>query len=297
MVDQVDVVAIDLPSGTLSGPVRDAVELTAGALGPKLVRGAAEVGTPLSGLPEAMGATALLEAAERAEGHVHSLADPADGRRYEARPWAMAAAWLRSRAAELAAGLGPDYLERTSAALAEIAAGWMREARDLYDAGRTADRYLAAVQGTRGALGALAAELGGRQAGLDREVVGRLAGSARGLASAARLRDDLLEFTDSNEPGRPEGQSLARGVYSLPVILSLERDPGLAKSLGGAIAPADLAPLVERIWSAAGPLEASARCRELTENALSALGDIEGAETFGGIGAGIIEDCGLAVTR
>src|SRR5206468_9009428 len=144
------------------------IEGTAGALGPELVMAAGEAGTPLPRFPESVAATTLLEAAERAEGHVHSLAKPADGAPYEARTWAMAAAWLRSRAAELAAGLGPEYLERTSVALVEITDGWIREARDLYDAGRTVDRYMAAVEGTRGALGALAAALGGRQAGLDR---------------------------------------------------------------------------------------------------------------------------------
>lgn len=207
----------------------------------------------------------------------------------------MAAGWLRSRAAELAAELGPEYLRQTSVALVKIAEGWMREARDLYDAGRTVDRYMAAVEGSRGALGVLAAALGGRQAGLDREVVEHLGGAARGVANAARLRDDLLDLTPSNDPDRPAGQSLAQGVYSLPVILSLERDPGLAGSLGGAIGPADLPPLVERIWNGAGPLEAGAHCRSLTENALSALTETEATEILAGLGARIIDDCGSAV--
>jgi geranylgeranyl pyrophosphate synthase len=171
----------------------------------------------------------------------------------------------------------------------------MREARDLYDAGRTVDRYMAAVEATRGTLGGLAAALGGRQAGLDREVVERLTGAARGVANGARLRDDLLDLTSSNDTARPVGQSLTQGVYSLPVILSLERDPGLAGSLGGAIGPADLPPLLERIWNAAGPVEAGARCRSLTEDALSALPDTEATEILAGLGARIIKDCGSAV--
>jgi heptaprenyl diphosphate synthase len=292
-----DVAVMDLHAGILSGPVGDAIEGAASELGPELVTAVGEVGTPLPTFPEAILATTLLEAAERAEGHVHSLARSANRGTNESRIWAMAAGWLRSRAAELAAELGPEYLERTSVALVKIAEGWMREARDLYDAGRTVDRYMAAVDGARGALGALAAELGGLQAGLDREVVGRLAGAARGLANAARLRDDLRDLTLSDNSGRPPGQSLTQGVYSLPVILSLERDPGLAGSLGGAIASADLAPLVERIWIASGPLEASARCRSLTENALSALSEIEGTETLAAIGARVINDCDSAVAR
>ena len=297
LVDPVDVAAMDLPSGSLGGPVRDAIEGTAGALGVELVRAAGEAGTPLPKFSQATAAIALLEAAERAESQVHALGHPADRRPYEAGVWAMAAGWLRSRVAELASGLGRGNLVRTSSALIEIAAGWMHEARDLYDAGRTVDRYMEAVQGSRGALGALAGELGGDQAGLDRQVIVRLAAAARGLANAGRLRDDLLELTPSNNPDRPAGQSLARGVYSLPVILSVERDPELAKSLGGAIAPAELTALVERIWSAGGPLGASTRCRNLTERALSALTDVDAAEIWARIGARIIGDCDSAVAR
>jgi hypothetical protein len=297
LVDPIAAAPTDLLSGNLAAPVRAEIERAGDAIGPELVRATGEVGTPLPNFSEAIVVSTLLEAAERAEGHVHSLANRSDGRPPDVSLWGMAAGWLRSRAAELAAGLGPEYLERTSTALEEIAEGWMREARDLYDAGRTVDRYMAAVDGTRGALGALSAALGGGLAGLDPGVVGRLAGAARGLAIAARVRDDLLDLTLSESPEHPVDHGLAQGVYSLPVILSLERDPGLAGSLGGAIAPADLAPLMERIWIATGPIEARGRCRELTENALLAVTDIEGAETLARIGGRIIEDCDSAVAR
>jgi heptaprenyl diphosphate synthase len=240
----------------------------------------------------------MLEAAERAEGQIHSLARPVNGHPQEASLWATAAGWLRACAAELAADLGPKEFELTSLALSEIVEGWMREARDLYDAGRTVDRYLAAVDGARGALGALAASLGARQAGPEQELIGLLAGTARGLAIAARLRDDLLDLMPSEDPERAAaGQGLTQGTYSLPVILSIERDPGLAGSLGGAIAPADLVRLVERIRAAAGPVEASTRCQELIEAALSPVAEIDGAETLVAIGAQIAEDCNTAVTQ
>ena len=296
LADSIEVVGLDLPCGTLGGPVRDAIDRTASAIGPELVRATGEIVTPSPTLPEAMASIALLEASERAEGHVHSLANSADERPGESTLWAVAAGWLRSRAAELAAGLGPEYLECSSVALAEIAEGWMREARDLYDAGRTVDRYMAAVNGTRGALGALAASLGGRQAGLDPKVVPDLADAARGLATAARIRDDLRALTPADDPERPPGQSLARGVYALPTILSIERDPGLARSLGGAIASADLAKLVERIWAAGGPLEAGERCHRLIEKALSATTAIEGADTLTAVGERIVAGCDSAVT-
>jgi Polyprenyl synthetase len=297
LVDLTEIPGVDLPSGALREAVRAALRSAAGALGPELARATGAVGDPPPEFPKAVAATAMLEAAERAEGQVHSLTKPVDGHRDETSLWATAAGWLRSGAAELAADLGEKQFELTSLALCEIAEGWMREARDLYDAGRTVDRYLAAVDGARGGLGALAASLGACQAGLEQELIRLLAGAARGLAIAARLRDDLLDLMPSEDPERPAGAGLAGGTYTLPVILSIERDPGLASSLGGAIATADLVPLVERIRAAAGPFEANARCQELIRDALSPVAEIDGAETLVAIGAQIVEDCNAAVTQ
>jgi hypothetical protein len=286
-----------LPSGALLEPVRAALGRAAGALGPELASAAGSVGEPSPEFPEAVAATAMFEAAERAEGEVHALARPVNGHPHGASLWTTAAAWLRARAVELAADLGPKQFELTAFALSEMTEGWMREARDLYDAGRTVDRYLAAVDGARGGLGALAASLGAGQAGLEQDLIRRLAGTARRLANAARVRDDLLDLMGSDNAEPPAGEGLARGRYTLPVILSIERDPGLASSLGGAIAPADLAPLVERIRAAGGPVDAGARCHALIQDALTQVTEIEGAETMVAIGARIAEDCDLAATQ
>jgi Polyprenyl synthetase len=297
-IDFSEITGVGLPSGALREPVRAAIGRAAGdALGPKLARAAGAVGHPSSGFDEAVVATGMLEAAERAEGQVHSLTKPVNGDPHEASLWGMAAAWLRSSAAELAAGLGPTQFERTSLALSEISEGWMLEARDLYDAGRTVDRYMAAVNGARGGLGALAASLGGCQAGLEQELIRPIATAARGLAIGARVRDDLIDLMPSEDTERPAGHGLAQGVYTLPAILSIERDPGLASSLGGAIAPANLASVVERIRAAASPVEASARCRELIDDALSPVAEIDGAEALVAIGAQIVDDCDSAVTQ
>jgi Polyprenyl synthetase len=292
-----EIPAVGLPSGALREPVHAALGRAAGALGPKLAKAAGAVGDPSTGFDDAVVATAMLEAAERAEGQVHSLTKPVDGHSHEASLWGMAAGWLRSCAAELAAGLGQKQLELTSLALSEISEGWMLEARDLYDAGRTVDRYVVAVDRARGGLGALAASLGACQAGLEPERMRLVAGAARRVAIAARVRDDLIDLMASDNPERPAGLGLAQGIYPLPVILSIERDPGLAGSLGGAIPPADLAPLVERIRAAGGPSEASARCREVIEDALSPVAELDGTDTLVAIGEQIVEDCDSAVTQ
>ncbi len=287
----------EIPGGDLGRSVDLALGDARDALGPAIAGAAAEV----AGSGEDQSAVeliaALLEAAERAEAHVHRLSRPVDGEAAGATAWGLAGGWLRARAAQLAAGLGPEQFARAVAALAEIAEGWMREARDLYDAGRSADRYMAATRGARGGLGSLAAALAGLQARRDATAVGRLAECGEGLAIAARMRDDLLELMPGRESAaRPAGDPLLRGVYTLPVIVAVERDRELARSLGGAIARDDLDGLVGRIRAAGGPAEAADRCRRITEEALGAVSGWERSGPLAAIGLRIVTDCDQAVS-
>jgi geranylgeranyl pyrophosphate synthase len=265
-------------------------------LGPELATAAGQMGAPDEHPFEAATIAAMLEAAELAEAQVHRLRRPIHVVGSDVIVWGLAGGWLRARAAEQAAGLGPTQLGRTSAALGEIAEGWMCEARDLYDAGRSTDRYLAAAKGARGALGSLSCALGAMEAGLDEGAVVRLAECGSGLATAARIRDDLMELSSgSASDGAPAGTSLTRGVYTLPVIASIERDRGLAQLLGGAIAMADLAGVVDRIWAAGGPIEAGGECRRLTQSALSAMEGGDGTDAIAAVGQRILADCELVV--
>jgi geranylgeranyl pyrophosphate synthase len=289
------IATVETPGGTLGESVGAALEGAEELLGPELAA-AGHAGRLHEAPSEAVAIAALLEAAEGAEAQVHALRRPIGGDREGAIVWGLAGGWLRARAAERAAALGSAELERTSAALAGIAEGWMREARDLYDAGRSADRYLAAVEGARGDLGSVSAALGGLESGADEKAVNRLAECGSRLATAARIRDDIVELTPG--PGAedvPAGESLTRGVYSLPVIESIGRDRGLAPLLGGAIAESDLAGLVDRVWTAGGPRKASARCRRLTERAMSASVGLDAGEALAAIARRILEDCDLVV--
>jgi geranylgeranyl pyrophosphate synthase len=289
------IATVETPGGALGESVGAALDGADELIGPELAA-AGRAGRPAEGPSEAVATAALLEAAERAEAQVHGLRPPLGGDLQDASVWGLAGGWLRARAAERAAALGSAELERTSAALAGIAEGWMREARDLYDAGRSVDRYLAAIEGARGDLGSVSAALGGLESGDDDEAVARLAACGSRLAIAARIRDDVIELSPgSGAEDAPAGESLTRGVYSLPVIESIERDRGLAPLLGGAIAESDLAGLVDRVWTAGGPLEAIARSRRLTESAMDTFAGLEAGEALAAIARRILEDCDVAV--
>jgi heptaprenyl diphosphate synthase len=247
-------------------------------------------------------AMALLEAAERAEGTVHGLsARPvlqAEEDRAHDQAAALAGGWLRARATELAARLGNDALTRCSAALLQIARGWMREASDLYDAARSPELYHEATAGTRGSLGSLAAALGGLAANRTEPEVSSLAIFGAKLGAAAKVSDDVAALApESSATGRAPGASLLSGVYTLPVIFAVEAEPGLRTSLGGAIQPDGLADLVARIRATDGPARSASECRSLAEEAIAAIDGLESTERLAAHAVRAAERCEEAVAR
>jgi geranylgeranyl pyrophosphate synthase len=266
----------------LADPVRASLGRADGGLPQALARAATELGEPGESTSIAIEIATVLGAAESAETTV--LAGSSDAE-HQPSTSALAAAWLRLRAAELATELGEDALERTSAALAEIADGWMLEGRALYDAGRTPERYFTATGRARGALGGLAAALGASTSGAPAQLVEQLSAAGRDLAVAARIRDDVVELSSGGEAGRI---GLRRGVYGLPVILAANSDGSLAASIFGALGDAELEGVIARIWDAGGIREAVQRCRELVDSALSKLTQRARSEAFVRIGQSIV---------
>jgi heptaprenyl diphosphate synthase len=240
-------------------------------------------------------AIGLLEAAQSLEGRVHGLTDdrPAqDDAGPGNRAAGLAAAWLRARSAELVAELGAGALLRHGRAAGRIADGWVLEAEDLYDAGRTPERCLRAVSLTRGSLCSLAAALGGHAAELPEHEVEPLAEYGASLGVAARICDDAAALVTSlvPAPGRA-GDAVTRGVYSLPVAYSLAEDPSLARSLGGAIKDEELEPLVARIRDAGGVSRAATQCRRASEDAIGSLERLDAAEELAALAAGLAGRC------
>jgi len=259
------------PAGVLRDAATAATMGVEDALGPLIVADAVEAAVPAA-LP-----VALLEAAERAEGAVCGLggraAHEAVAGIEDNRAAALAAAWLRARATELAAELGEALLLRLVEALGSISEGHMREAADLYDAGRTAERYFEATEAIRGGIGSFAAAAANADASEDE--VEALAAAAGRIAVAARISDDVRAMVPELQPeGVPAGEPLTRGIYTLPVIYALEEDPKLANSLGGAIKPEALEALVWQIRAGGAHARCAVSCRRLVADAgFSTLGE------------------------
>ena len=241
----------------------------------------------------ALSAVCLLEGADRAEATVHGLAQgppaagpggngagpgarrftPSGGSAQGDTTMALAGAWLRSRAAELAAGLGAAPLRELAAAMSRMAEGWRREAQDLYDAGCTPERCLETAEQRGGSLFAVAACLDAI-AEQNSERVEPLRRFGTALGTAAVVRDDIAALTAADARPHP----LQRGAYSLPVAHALQAEPRLAGRIGGAVTDDAVAGLVREIAVAGGLERAGEDCTRLVNEAVDAIAGLDGCE-------------------
>ena len=130
--------------------------------------------------------------------------------------------FLLAKASEIAAGLGTEVAGLLAATIAKLCEGQVRELRNIYNTTRSEDSYLGAIAGKTAALFAAATRIGGLVAGLPRIDIDRLTTFGTEYGMAFQIVDDILDVVASEEElGKPSGNDLMQGVYTLPVIRSL----------------------------------------------------------------------------
>ncbi|MFI1125400.1 polyprenyl synthetase family protein [Streptomyces hygroscopicus] len=130
--------------------------------------------------------------------------------------------WLLSKAARLAAELGPETIRLQSSVTNRLVMGQIRELAGPSDDGDALAHYFAVVAGKTAALIAMALQLGAVRTDAPEHVVQALAEYGEHLGVAFQIADDILDITSTSEvSGKEQGKDLAIGVASLPVLLAL----------------------------------------------------------------------------
>lgn len=138
---------------------------------------------------------------------------------------------LLSRAGELAAELGGEPSHLLARGMTEMAAGQLLELQDLFDVDRPVERHISVVRAKTGALFACACRLGAWCGGLSTEDQNRLTTYGYAFGVMYQLLDDLLDvFGDPLTMGKPVGNDVATGVYTVPIIAALQ-DPSKRRRL------------------------------------------------------------------
>jgi len=194
---------------------------------PLLVALAAQFGDPEA--PEVVAAAVVVELTHLAtlyhddvmdEAHVRRGADSANAR------WGNSIAiltgdFLFSRAADLAAQLGPEAVLIQARTFSRLVHGQIAETVGPRDADPVA-HHLEVITAKTGSLIGTSAEFGAMFSGASPAAAEALARYGDTIGVAFQLSDDLLDIaSESVESGKTPGTDLREGVPTLPVLLAL----------------------------------------------------------------------------
>ncbi len=134
----------------------------------------------------------------------------------------VAGDFLLARSAEIAAGLGTEVAGLLAATLARLCQGQVAEVRAAFQIERDEDDYLRGISDKTAALMSTACRIGALTAGLDRTQIDDLTAFGEAFGMVFQIRDDVLDVLGTeSELGKPPGQDLAEGIYTLPVQRAL----------------------------------------------------------------------------
>ncbi|MEW9550098.1 polyprenyl synthetase family protein [Nonomuraea sp. NPDC050783] len=156
--------------------------------------------------------------------------------------------------------------EVLAATVVELAEGQFLEASELFDPGRTVDSALRSITAKTAALfraGCLVAAICARA---PQEERARLAAYGEKFGLVFQILDDLLDLTaTSAQLGKPAGNDLRQGVYSLPLLLA---DVDVRDLLGR---PDTAEEVLSRLRAGRMAEITLAYCRDLAADAAAAL--------------------------
>ncbi len=145
----------------------------------------------------------------------------------------LAGDYLLARASSLAASLGADVAALLAATIGELCRGQVLELQHLFDADRSVEAYISAISGKTASLFGTACRVGGMVSAVDDPTLEALTQFGHHLGMCFQIVDDVLDVTATDEElGKPAGNDILEGVYTLPVIHALAGSDELRDLLG-----------------------------------------------------------------
>ena len=137
----------------------------------------------------------------------------------------LAGDYLLAQASALAASLGADVAALLAATIGELCRGQVLELQYLFDTDRSEDSYLSAIEGKTASLMATACRVGGMVSNVSADTLDALTQFGQHLGMCFQIVDDVLDVTRTEaELGKPVGNDVLEGVYTLPVIYALQTE-------------------------------------------------------------------------
>ncbi|MCY3619490.1 MAG: polyprenyl synthetase family protein [Acidimicrobiaceae bacterium] len=187
----------------------------------------------------------------------------------------LAGDYLLGRASALAASLGAEVAMLLAEAITQLCEGQIIELENAYDTERSEQRYERAISGKTAALLSISCRIGATVGEVPRPVTRALGEFGFAYGMAFQIVDDILDLVATeSQLGKPTGNDLAEGTYTLPVIRALA-DPvtgdELRSLLGQPIDAAARDRAAELVRSTTGVDEARGTARIWAGRAQAAL--------------------------
>ncbi len=134
----------------------------------------------------------------------------------------VAGDYLMARSAGIAADLGTEIAGLLARTLAWLTRGQVSEVRTSYSIDRTLGDYYEAIEGKTASLMASSCRVGALTSHRSADEVEALTEFGRTFGMIYQLRDDVLDVVATDgQLGKPAGQDLAEGIYTLPTLVAL----------------------------------------------------------------------------
>jgi heptaprenyl diphosphate synthase len=192
----------------------------------------------------------------------------------------LAGDYLLAQASALAASLGADVAGLLAATIGELCRGQVLELQHLFDTQRTEESYLSAIEGKTASLMATSCRIGGMVCDVSADTLDALTQFGHHLGMCFQIVDDVLDVTQTEaELGKPTGNDIHEGVYTLPVLFALATRPELHEMLGRQLDRQEVGSAIELV---AAPEAIEASLAIARTHATKATDALEGASGLDG---------------
>ena len=190
----------------------------------------------------------------------------------------LAGDYLLSRSGEVAASLGSEAAALVARTITHLCEGQIVELEASYDPNRSESFYEEAIAGKTAALLSASCRIGAMLAGSPSDMADSLGDFGHAYGMAFQIVDDILDLQATDEKlGKPAGNDLIEGVYTLPVLRALG-DPvvggELRSLLGRRIGSSVRDKACELVLGTSGIEEARVVAQSWADRAQSMLGSL-----------------------
>lgn len=118
-----------------------------------------------------------------------------------------------------------ENMKLLSEAIFNICTGEIEQYSSHYSKEMSVKKYLKRIAGKTAALFSLSCYIGAYESSCDGELISNLSKAGYEIGMAFQIIDDILDYTaDSKTVGKPTGNDLREGIFTLPLIYAVKRD-------------------------------------------------------------------------